>query len=256
MKTSLKISAVATLAAVLVGSANAAGPSRGGPSGGRDYGSRSGPTTSSSRSYSGGYSRYSGDYRGGDRHHHYGGYRNYSGWSWGLSFSWPLYGAYGYPYYYSPYYGYDYYYPPTYYSPPVRYYSAPPPVVYSAPEPPETSNPTLGAPDSTRPPETDRPLPPSAVYKGVDGFPENPPERMEPRPLPPPQRPAAVQPMGLADVKAMVKAGIADEVLMSQIQQSRVVYRLSTQEIIDLKESGVSNKVIDYMINTASRQGR
>jgi len=72
---------------------------------------------------------------------------------------------------------------------------------------------------------------------------------------PPPQRPA-VQPMGLADVKALVKAGIADEVLMSQIQQSRVVYRLSTQEIIDLKESGVSNKVIDYMINTASRQGR
>jgi hypothetical protein len=62
--------------------------------------------------------------------------------------------------------------------------------------------------------------------------------------------------MGLADVKALVKAGIADEVLMSQIQQSRVVYRLSTQEIIDLKESGVSNKVIDYMINTASRQGR
>lgn len=60
--------------------------------------------------------------------------------------------------------------------------------------------------------------------------------------------------MSVTDVKALVKAGIADEVLISQIQQSRVVFRLSTQEIIDLKESGVSNKVIDFMINTASRQ--
>ncbi|MGA2220819.1 MAG: hypothetical protein ABSH21_03405 [Verrucomicrobiia bacterium] len=62
--------------------------------------------------------------------------------------------------------------------------------------------------------------------------------------------------MSVADVKAMVKAGIADGVVISQIQQSRVVFRLNTQEIIDLKESGVSNKVIDFMINTASRQGR
>jgi len=60
--------------------------------------------------------------------------------------------------------------------------------------------------------------------------------------------------MSLADVKAMVKAEIADEVMISQITQSRTVYRLTTAEIIDLKESGVSNKVIDFMINTASRR--
>lgn len=61
------------------------------------------------------------------------------------------------------------------------------------------------------------------------------------------------QPLGVADVKALVKAGVADEVVISQIKQSRVVYRLTTQEIIELKESGVSNRVIDFMINTASR---
>lgn len=60
--------------------------------------------------------------------------------------------------------------------------------------------------------------------------------------------------MGLADVKALVKAGIAEEVVISQITQSRVVYRLTTAEIIDLKESGVSNKVIDFMLNTGSRR--
>jgi hypothetical protein len=40
------------------------------------------------------------------------------------------------------------------------------------------------------------------------------------------------------------------------IRNSRTVYRLTTAEIIDLKESGVSNKVIDFMINTASSQYR
>jgi len=60
--------------------------------------------------------------------------------------------------------------------------------------------------------------------------------------------------MGVADVKALVKAGMADEVVISQITQTRVVFRLTTAEIIDLKESGVSNKVIDFMLNTASRK--
>lgn len=53
-----------------------------------------------------------------------------------------------------------------------------------------------------------------------------------------------------ADIKVMSKAGVADEVIMSQIRNSRVVYRLITSEILDLKETGVSQKVIDFMINT------
>ncbi|MCX7887016.1 MAG: glycine zipper domain-containing protein [Verrucomicrobiae bacterium] len=60
------------------------------------------------------------------------------------------------------------------------------------------------------------------------------------------------QPLGLADIKAMSKAGVSDEVIISQIRNSRTVYRLTTAEIIDLKESGVSQKVIDFMINTPS----
>ena len=56
----------------------------------------------------------------------------------------------------------------------------------------------------------------------------------------------------MADVKALVKAGLSEEVIISQIRNSHAVYRLTTSEIIDLKESGVSEKVIDFMINTAS----
>jgi len=70
-------------------------------------------------------------------------------------------------------------------------------------------------------------------------------------PAPYPQASAA-QPLSIADIKAMAKAGISDEVIISQIRNSRTVYRLTTQEIIDLKDSGVSQKVIDFMINTPS----
>ncbi len=59
-------------------------------------------------------------------------------------------------------------------------------------------------------------------------------------------------PLGLADIKALAKAGVSDEVIISQIRQSHTAYRLSTAEILDLKDSGVSEKVIDFMINTPS----
>ena len=60
------------------------------------------------------------------------------------------------------------------------------------------------------------------------------------------------QPLATADVKALAKAGIGDDVIISQIRNSHSVYHLSTAEIIDLKDAGVSLKVIDFMINTAT----
>ncbi len=66
------------------------------------------------------------------------------------------------------------------------------------------------------------------------------------------QRVETGQPLGLADIKALARAGVSDDIIISQIRQARVVYRLSTAEIIDLKEAGVSNIVIDFMINTPS----
>jgi len=58
--------------------------------------------------------------------------------------------------------------------------------------------------------------------------------------------------MGLADVVTLTKNGFGDDVIISQIRNSHTVYHLSTAEIIDLKNSGVSEKVIDFMINTAN----
>jgi outer membrane lipoprotein SlyB len=67
------------------------------------------------------------------------------------------------------------------------------------------------------------------------------------------QRVEQGQPLTVPDVKALVSAGISDDLIISQIRNSRTVYRLSTSDIIDLKNSGTSERVIDFMINTPTQ---
>jgi uncharacterized protein YcfJ len=63
------------------------------------------------------------------------------------------------------------------------------------------------------------------------------------------------QPLGVADVKALAKAGINDDVIINQIRNSHTAYHLSTADIIDLRNAGVTDKVVNYMINTPSTAG-
>jgi hypothetical protein len=65
-----------------------------------------------------------------------------------------------------------------------------------------------------------------------------------------PQSIAQDQPLGLPDIKMLAKNGISEDVILSQIRNSHTVYHLSTAEIIDLKDAGVGQRVIDFMINT------
>jgi len=63
-----------------------------------------------------------------------------------------------------------------------------------------------------------------------------------------PQRP----PLSIADVKAMAKSGVSDDLIINQIINTHSVYNLDANDIIDLKNGGVSDKVITYMMNTGS----
>jgi hypothetical protein len=63
------------------------------------------------------------------------------------------------------------------------------------------------------------------------------------------------QPLTPADIKALVQAGVSDDVIISQIQSSHTVFRLSPADIIGLHNSGVSDKVVNYMINTPNTAG-
>jgi len=60
------------------------------------------------------------------------------------------------------------------------------------------------------------------------------------------------QPLGIEDIKAMTRAGVSDSVIISQIHNTRTIYRLGTADIIDLHNSGVSPAVIDTMINSST----
>jgi hypothetical protein len=87
---------------------------------------------------------------------------------------------------------------------------------------------------------------PSVVYS-------SPPPSPEVQNSQPVQHSSQGQPGSVSDIKALAKAGVSDTVILSQIRNSRTVYRLSTAEIIDLKTNNVSEAVIDFMINTSSR---
>ncbi|NQU10248.1 hypothetical protein HQ590_05630 [bacterium] len=87
------------------------------------------------------------------------------------------------------------------------------------------------------------------VGRGMEQSQQEALQRQSPQTL---QRVAQGQPLGLADIRALTNADVSDEVIISQIRNSRCVYRLTTAEIIELKQAGVSEKVIDFMINTPS----
>jgi outer membrane lipoprotein SlyB len=63
------------------------------------------------------------------------------------------------------------------------------------------------------------------------------------------------QPLSTADIKALARAGVSDDVIISQIRNSHTIFHLSTSDIIDLHNSGVSERVVDFMINTPSSSG-
>ena len=63
------------------------------------------------------------------------------------------------------------------------------------------------------------------------------------------------QPLSVADVKALTKAGIGEDVIINQINISHTVYHLSAADIVDLRDSGVTDKIINFMINTPNSQG-
>lgn len=58
--------------------------------------------------------------------------------------------------------------------------------------------------------------------------------------------------LSLQDIKNMSRNGLSDDVIINQIKATNSVFNLSSDQIIDLKESGVSQKVINYMVKTGA----
>lgn len=57
--------------------------------------------------------------------------------------------------------------------------------------------------------------------------------------------------LSIEDVKNMSESGIADDKIIQIIHSSGTIYHLSSSDVADLQNGGVSQKVIDYMLQTA-----
>lgn len=160
----------------------------------------------------GGY--HGGGYSGG----YHGGYGWYGGWGGYPAVTF----GFGWPYYYPDY-------APTYYYVPAPVgYSAPPEVIYTSP----TVNFSSQSANSTAQPTA------TTAATRVQNQPAQP---NTPNPS-----------MTVADVKALAKGGLGDAVILSQMRSRHAVFHLTTEEILDLNSSQVSEKIIDFMINTAN----
>jgi hypothetical protein len=63
-------------------------------------------------------------------------------------------------------------------------------------------------------------------------------------------RPSA---LSQADVISMVKAGMSDEDIMRRIDASRTIFRLNSDDILFLRNQGVSDRLVTYMMDTFTR---
>ena len=57
----------------------------------------------------------------------------------------------------------------------------------------------------------------------------------------------------VAQIQSMVQAHVSDSVIVNQIQNSSSRYALTADQIIELKNAGVSDRVVNALINSASK---
>lgn len=69
----------------------------------------------------------------------------------------------------------------------------------------------------------------------------------------PEKSPSKTTAMTVSDVITLSQANTGDEIIIAQIQATHAVFALSNQDIIDLKNAGVSEKVIEAMIKTSAQ---
>jgi len=60
-------------------------------------------------------------------------------------------------------------------------------------------------------------------------------------------------PLTQADVISMTKAGLTDEEIIRRIDGTRTVFRLGSDDVVRLRQEGVSDRVVNYMLDTYTR---
>jgi hypothetical protein len=62
--------------------------------------------------------------------------------------------------------------------------------------------------------------------------------------------PPGPPPLSTADIIRLSKEGVKPEEIIDQIRATRGVYHMDAKDVVQLHESGVDDKVINYMLDT------
>jgi len=60
-------------------------------------------------------------------------------------------------------------------------------------------------------------------------------------------------PLTQTDIISMTKAGMTDQEIINRIDATRTVFRLSADNVVILRQEGVSDRVVTYMLDTYTR---
>jgi hypothetical protein len=67
---------------------------------------------------------------------------------------------------------------------------------------------------------------------------------------------SAQPPMTVADVVHMAQTGVDDQVIISSIRNSGTAFKLAANDIVSLHQQGVSNRVIQAMLDSSKKPAR
>jgi hypothetical protein len=62
-------------------------------------------------------------------------------------------------------------------------------------------------------------------------------------------------PLSLSDIKSLSRNGVSDAVIIRYIRDRGTVYTLSSGDVTSLRKAGVSQSVVDFMLQTAQNPG-
>lgn len=62
-------------------------------------------------------------------------------------------------------------------------------------------------------------------------------------------------PLTKTDVALLVAEGVTDEIIINQIEATHSTFLLTASEIVELRKANVSDRVINYMIQTTRHPG-
>jgi len=61
--------------------------------------------------------------------------------------------------------------------------------------------------------------------------------------------------LSLYDIKALSRAGVSDGVILRYLRDRDTVYYLNSGDVASLRKAGVSQSIVDYMLQTPQRYG-